>query len=274
MSIKNSSTSAQFYANGISIYDLSSSSLRTFVSNSGVHYQDTSGHYSTMVAGFDSGIECSNSSGNVFKFMLNDNNNGGVYDVTHSRWGFVCNYDSDYAILYAKTCAVRIGAGNTSGTKTFMPRAADGGKSDGVVYCGASDCRWHTVYSKNGTSTSSDERLKKIYRHLGDDHKKLFMELEPIEYSFIDDLDKKHFGLGAQTTEATMNMLGFGSEYNVVEHSFYDEADTYGKFDTYNMNYTEALMLAVPVVQEHEKEIEKLKARINELETKLSQLMH
>lgn len=92
---------------------------------------------------------------------------------------------------------MHIGVGNTSGTKTFMPRTADGGKSDGVVYCGASDCRWNTVYSKNGTKTSSDERLKKIYRHLGDDHKKLFMGLEPIEYSFIDDLDKKHFGLGA-----------------------------------------------------------------------------
>lgn len=69
-----------------------------------------------------------------------------------------------------------------------------------------------------------------------------------------------------------MNTLGFGSEYNVVEHSFYDEADTYGRFDTYNMNYIEALMLAIPVVQEHEAEIQKLKAKINELEIKLSQL--
>lgn len=67
-----------------------------------------------------------------------------------------------------------------------------------------------------------------------------------------------------------MDKLGFGSEYNIVEHSFYAEADTYGRHDTYNMNYIEALVLAIPVVQEHEKEITKLKARINELETKLS----
>ena len=69
-----------------------------------------------------------------------------------------------------------------------------------------------------------------------------------------------------------MNKFGFGSEYNVVEHSFYDETDTYGRHDTYNMNYIEALVLAIPVVQDHEKEITLLKARITELESKLSQL--
>lgn len=233
---------------------------------------DNYGTHTYLSAGYNCGIRVDNSSGKRVWFMQNENGNSGIYNETDGNWGVVYNYDDDFCQLRAKTCSVRIGAGNTSGTKTFMPRAADGGKSDGTVYCGASDCRWHTVYSKNGTSTSSDERLKKIYRHLGDDHKKLFMELKPIEYSFIDDLDKKHFGLGAQTTEISMDRLGFGSEYNIVEHSFYSEADTYGRHDTYNMNYIEALVLAIPVVQEHEKEIERLKARITELENKLHQI--
>lgn len=69
-----------------------------------------------------------------------------------------------------------------------------------------------------------------------------------------------------------MRKLGFGSEYNLVSHPLNGEMDTYGRRDSYYMNYTEALMLSVPVVQDHEREIQKLKAKISELEAKLSQL--
>lgn len=128
------------------------------------------------------------------------------------------------------------------------------------------------VYINGSPYTSSDERIKTIHRTLNDDHKKLFMSLKPIEYSFVDRPGERHFGLGAQTTESSMNELGFGAEYGMVNHSVNSHKDQYGMDESYYLNYTEALMLSVPVVQDHEKEIAKLKAKIEELENKLSQL--
>ena len=158
------------------------------------------------------------------RFILNNNSNAGIYDVTKKRWALVYNINNGQ------------------------------------------------MASNSQISVSSDERIKKIYRHLNNDHKKLFMELDPIEFSFIDKPDEIHFGFGAQTTELSMRKLGFGSEYNLVSHPLNGEMDTYGRRDSYYMNYTEALMLSVPVVQDHEKEIAKLKTKIEELENKLSQL--
>lgn len=158
------------------------------------------------------------------RFILNNNSNAGIYDVTKQRWALVYNVNNGQ------------------------------------------------MASNSQISVSSDERIKKIYRHLNNDHKKLFMALDPIEFSFIDKPDEIHFGFGAQTTEISMRKLGFGSEYNLVSHPLNGEMDTYGRRDSYYMNYTEALMLSVPVVQDHEREIQKLKAKISELEAKLSQL--
>lgn len=175
-------------------------------------------------AGYDVGMRSCNQYNNEVGFMLNNNNNAGIYDYSHARWALSYNTESK------------------------------------------------AMTSASSITVSSDERIKTIHKQLNDDHKKLFMALKPIEFSFIDSPEERHFGLGAQTTERSMNELGFGSEYSLINHiSCYGE-DAYGRDEAYYMNYTEALMLAVPVVQSHEEEIAELKAKINELEIKLSQL--
>lgn len=179
-------------------------------------------------SGVDNGLfvqnRLTNGANQEVRFILNNNSNAGIYDVTKQRWALVYNINNGQ------------------------------------------------MASNSQISVSSDERIKKIYRHLNNDHKKLFMALDPIEFSFIDKPDEIHFGFGAQTTEISMRKLGFGSEYNLVSHPLNGEMDTYGRRDSYYMNYIEALMLSVPVVQDHEKEIAKLKTKIEELENKLSQL--
>lgn len=238
--------------------------------NQSVTVSTSNGSEVTMLSTLaDNGLYVTNKNARSILFLNNNSNNSGIYNATDSRWIFRHNTDSDVTYIHANSYAIRIGAGDTAGTQTFMARTKDGNAADGNVHCGSSKSRWHTVWSVNGVKTSSDERIKKIYRQLGEAHKNLFMELKPIEYSFVNDLGKKHFGLGAQTTIASMEKLGFGSEYDVVEHSYYEGIDSYGRNETYSINYTEALMLAIPVVQEHEREIAKLKSKISELENEL-----
>ena len=228
------------------------------------------GNIQTITNSWDNGIIVTNTNAISGRFIINGGDELGVYDDNRTEW--VLYRKGTKTWLCGNGYAVRMGEGNSSNLITFMPRTASDGVSNGKVNLGASSCRWQKVYTTGGVDTSSDERIKTIHRYLSGDHKKLFMELQPIEYSFIDKPDEKHFGLGAQTTEVAMRKYGFGSEYSLVEHAFYDEEDSYGRYDTYNMNYDEAAMLAIPVVQEHEAEIQKLKAKINELENKLSQL--
>lgn len=211
-------------------YVTNSSSSETYLDAEGIRTDgslvsrnDAYGN-ATLKTGYDCGVVITNSSSKQIGFMLNQNNNAGIYDYSHSRWALSYNTENK------------------------------------------------AMTSASSITVSSDERIKTIHKQLNDDHKKLFMALKPIEFSFIDSPEERHFGLGAQTTERSMNELGFGSEYSLINHiSCYGE-DAYGRDEAYYMNYTEALMLAVPVVQSHEEEIAELKAKINELEIKLSQL--
>ena len=231
------------------------------------------GKSSQLMVGSDNGLRVSNASdSNVFTFMVNASAYAGMYDASNGFWALRYNFNEKITFIGTGECGLRIGAADSSGTLAVQPRTSTDGINNGNILLGTSGSRWKAVYAANGTIQTSDERLKKIHRYLGENHKDLFMSLRPFEYSFISDPNERHFGLGAQTTEEAMTKLGFGSEYRMVEHAYYDEEDAYGRHDMYSMNYAEAAVLAIPVVQEHETEIQKLKAKISELEAKLSQL--
>lgn len=224
-----------------------------------------------------------------------------ILNTSATRWNFTSD-DTDYTFTVknehptdsTKRTTLKIGAAGEAGMMIKNNSSYLGGfivtngNEMGIInWTNASNPSWPFRYSFSNSSsyitgtnvyingspyTSSDERIKTIHRTLNDDHKKLFMSLKPIEYSFVDRPGERHFGLGAQTTESSMNELGFGEEYGMVNHSVNSHKDQYGMDESYYLNYTEALMLSVPVVQDHEKEIAKLKVKIEELENKLSQL--
>lgn len=121
------------------------------------------------------------------------------------------------------------------------------------------------------SSHDSDERYKNIKGSY--DHKDLFMKIKPIEFTwkkdFIDE-ECTHLGVGAQTLKKQAEECGC-KDLCLVNYN--------KENDRYSVNYTELFMLAVPVIQEHEKKIMKLEAenkalkkQINDLETRLARL--
>lgn len=265
------SHSTTIQPSGISTVDISATG--TIQTNGNVKSYLSDGKSSQLMVGSDNGLRVSNASdSNVFTFMVNASAYAGMYDASNGFWALRYNFNEKITFIGTGGCGLRIGAADSSGTLAVQPRTSTDGINNGNILLGTSGSRWKAVYAANGTIQTSDERLKKIHRYLGENHKDLFMSLRPFEYSFISDPSERHFGLGAQTTEEAMTKLGFGSEYRMVEHAYYDEEDAYGRHDMYSMNYTEAAVLAIPVVQEHEAEIQKLKARIAELEEKINRV--
>ena len=114
----------------------------------------------------------------------------------------------------------------------------------------------------------SDERVKNIINK-NQIHKDLFMSIEMIDYFRIDaEKNSKeskliHYGVGAQTLQFTLQKLNYKNTALIN----YDE-----EYDKYSVNYTELLMLSVPVVQQHEREINNLKQQNQQLRNQLEQL--
>ena len=93
---------------------------------------------------------------------------------------------------------------------------------------GAPTFRWNTLYAANGTINTSDETQKKNIApsDLGLD---FINKLNPISYTFISG-SKTHYGLGAQSVEATLKSfekdsmdfggLITGSNYGLGYHEF------------------------------------------------------
>lgn len=65
------------------------------------------------------------------------------------------------------------------------------------------------VSSRKGFRNSSDERIKKDFKHFDDDFINSYMQLEPVKYRFKDDSDDKyHIGFKAQNVDKTLNAYG------------------------------------------------------------------
>lgn len=158
----------------------------------------------------------------------------------------------------------------------FGPYTAKGAaKKDNGMNLGWSDCRWTKVYAASSSISTSDEREKAIVGNL-DGYKPLFMELQPIAFRWNrpdeEDVFSIHFGLGAQTTEAAMNGLGFAADgLAFLQHDYFD-MDANGRTDRYGISYEEVQMLTMAVVQDHELEIRQLKEKIAGLENQIGKL--
>lgn len=146
---------------------------------------------------------------------------------------------------------------------------------DSTIDLGSSGARWAKVWAANGTVQTSDERDKTIIGDIDDRYKQLFMSLRPILYRWKDErIDcKTHIGLGAQTTEKAAHSYGIiSSELGFVEHDYWDEPLKDGRVDRYGMNYQEIAVLAIPIIQDHERELKELKEKYKMLEEKVKLL--
>lgn len=122
--------------------------------------------------------------------------------------------------------------------------------ADNTIPLGLSTNRWSVVYSANGVVTTSDSRLKNNIEELGYGLESI-MKLEPVSYTWKDGSDKnRKLGLLAQDVDKVIS--------EVVDKGN-DPAQTLG------INYSELVPVLIKGMQEQQKQIDVLKAMINQL---------
>lgn len=217
--------------------------------------------------------------------------NRGIYDNRQGKWVFYVNQNDDVYIntsdtfnvtgttkanlAYLQISGASKSVSMSGDSNLFGPYTAKGDtKNDSAINLGWSDCRWKKVYAASSSISTSDEREKAIIGNL-DQYKPLFMELRPIAFRWNrpdeEDIYGIHFGLGAQTTEVSMNELGLSPNLAFLQHDYFGP-DRNGRTDRYGIAYEEIQMLTMAVVQDHELEIRELKEKIADLESRIEKL--
>lgn len=158
----------------------------------------------------------------------------------------------------------------------------NGDSGSGMMYIETSG-----VSSRKGFRNSSDERIKKDFRHFNDDFIKTYMQLEPIKYRFKDDSDNSyHIGFKAQNVNSVLN--DYGKSHNeqfgicATHHIDSEYAEkTYGEknmTEVYTLAYDELIGANTFMIQKTRKDlmyqagrIDMQEAIINDLQTRLLQ---
>ena len=166
----------------------------------------------------------------------------------------------------------------------------NGDSGSGMMYIETSG-----VSSRKGFRNSSDERIKKDFRHFDDDFIKSYMQLEPIKYRFKDDTDNSyHIGFKAQNVNSVLN--DYGKSHNelfgvcATHHIDPEYAEkTYGEknmTEVYTLAYDELIGANTFMIQKtrkdllyqagkidiHEAIINDLQFKIAKMEKKIEQL--
>lgn len=158
----------------------------------------------------------------------------------------------------------------------------NGDSGSGMMYIETSG-----VSSRKGFRKSSDERIKKDFRHFDDDFIKSYMQLEPIKYRFKDDTDiSYHIGFKAQNVNSVLN--DYGKSHNeqfgicATHHIDPEYAEkTYGEnnmTEVYTLAYDELIGANTFMIQKTRKDliyqagrIDMQEAIINDLQIRLLQ---
>lgn len=124
--------------------------------------------------------------------------------------------------------------------------------ANGAANCGLPDYRWRYIYTQNQVNVSSDARKKRYIAPI-EDARALVMGLRPRQYRLRSEGkdEKRHTGFIAQ------HVLKSAPDWAAADGS---DPDNLG------LMYGEILAPLVQVVQDQQREIEELKARLSEME--------
>lgn len=202
--------------------------------------------------------------------------------------GYIYNSSGGHYTWNGRTDAY-ISCGNYNNTNNIYYYAGyhafyvNGDSGSGMMYIETSG-----VSSRKGFRNSSDERIKKDFRHFDDDFIKSYMQLEPIKYRFKDDTDNSyHIGFKAQNVNGVLN--NYGKSYNeqfgicATHHINSEYAEkTYGEknmTEVYTLAYDELIGANTFMIQKTRKDlmhqagrIDMQEAIINDLQTRLLQV--
>lgn len=137
--------------------------------------------------------------------------------------------------------------------------------ASGYYTCGASNYPWSAVYASTGEISTSDREKKNSIDYNTEAYGKLFDNLKPCSFKMNDGTsDRRHVGMIAQDVEQAMDEAGLTSKdfagFVKAPKKDEDEKIIEGEYD-YFLRYSEFIGLCIA-------EIQKLKARVEELEGK------
>lgn len=184
--------------------------------------------------------------------------------------------DSGVNIVYLLTgqdTSAGAGAGVAlHNTSLYVPSASN----SGIVNLGSSGRKWNQLYAASGTISTSDRNVKTNIEDMSDTQEKLFNELKPVTYKFIDGTsDRTHYGFISQDIEESLGILGLkGTDFAGfckdvrVDEDGIEMLDENGKniYD-YSLRYAEFIALNTHMIQKLQAEIAELKATIEELKS-------
>lgn len=201
--------------------------------------------------------------------------------------GYIYNSSGGHYTWNGRTDAY-ISCGNYNNTNNIYYYAGyhafyvNGDSGSGMMYIETSG-----VSSRKGFRNSSDERIKKDFRHFDDDFIKSYMQLEPIKYRFKDDTDiSYHIGFKAQNVNSVLNDYGksHNEQFGICATHHIDPEyakKTYGEknmTEVYTLAYDELIGANTFMIQKTRKDliyqagrIDMQEAIINDLQTRLLQ---
>ena len=125
---------------------------------------------------------------------------------------------------------------------------------------GSAAYKWRNIYGQSGTINTSDRNDKFEVRPLEDVHSRIFDSLIPVTFKYVENTsDRTHIGLVAQDVKDAVLAVGLTTK----EFAGYCEWEKDDKTLGCGLRYSEFVAMNIY-------EIQKLKARVKELEEKLN----
>lgn len=159
---------------------------------------------------------------------------------------------------------------SSSGGWAFAP------EKDEAMALGKTGHKWGNIYSKNSTINTSDENEKDIFSGISTDLENFFMGLTPVQYKWknfkeTDHHDRIHLGFGAQSTAKAAESIGLDPfAYSMICKDDLQSPTSDGRNEEWGLRYPELHALEVHMIQKQQKEIEELKAEIQQLKSYIS----
>lgn len=197
--------------------------------------------------------------------------------TTAGKFGSTSAYDD---LVFATYCKWK-----DNSNHDIINRDTDG-LTAGVGWAGSStystvlNLRGRTVKAPNnsGVAVTSDERLKNSFANL-DKYESFFNKLHPIAFKYNDgDSGRYHIGFGAQSVEKALSESALDNTYfgGILRYPISRESEDYHGYDEeYGLIYNEFIALNTYMIQklqktveEQQKEINALKAEINDMKNK------
>lgn len=178
-----------------------------------------------------------------------------------------------------------------------------------TVNLGNATVRWKAVYALDGSINTSDRNLKDNIQKLTDIHKKFFMKLVPVSFTFKEGTSgRTHIGFISQDVEEAMTELGLtaldfagfckdvktkvitrtevkldseGNEvvdedgkpiYVDIEEEVPDLDENGNEQYIYSLRYTEFIAIIAYVLQDNVNRVESLEKRIDQLTRRLEEM--